>query len=251
MFNQFIPYILSLPIVMLALSVHEVSHGYAAYKLGDPTAHSVGRLSLNPLKHIDPLGFLCMLVFKFGWAKPVPINSRYFKKPRRDMALTAAAGPASNILLALVFAILLRLAVLVLEMNFSQEAMELKNTGFSLEASSGFKIMSVLVTMLELGVVLNIGLAIFNLIPIPPFDGSRISYVFLPINLYFKIMKYEQIIMIVILALLSFTPAGDLVSYAIDQMAVFTIKAFGFRDGSNATMLFNIVRTYFNSTLIS
>ena len=84
-------------ITLITLTVHEVSHGYAAYKLGDPTARNFGRLSLNPLKHLDPIGTVSMLLFGFGWAKPVPINTRYFKKPRRDMALSALAGPASNL----------------------------------------------------------------------------------------------------------------------------------------------------------
>ena len=85
--------LLSLPIVLLALCVHETAHGYVAYKLGDPTARNLGRLTLNPLKHLDPIGFICMLLFGFGWATPVPINTRYFKKPKRDMALSALAGP--------------------------------------------------------------------------------------------------------------------------------------------------------------
>ena len=103
--------LLSLPIVLLSLSVHETAHGYAAMKLGDPTARNLGRLTLNPAKHIDPIGFICMVLFGFGWAKPVPINTRYFKNPKRDMALTGLAGPVSNLLLALLFAILLRLTI--------------------------------------------------------------------------------------------------------------------------------------------
>ena len=87
-------------ITLITLTVHEVSHGYAAYKLGDPTARNFGRLSLNPLKHLDPIGTVSMLLFGFGWAKPVPINTRYFKKPRRDMALSALAGPASNLIMS-------------------------------------------------------------------------------------------------------------------------------------------------------
>ena len=114
MFNDILMYLLSLPIILLALSVHEASHGIMANKLGDPTAKNFGRLTLNPLKHIDPFGFLCMLFFHFGWAKPVPVNSRYFKKPRRDMALTATAGPVSNILISLIFAGLLRLDLLLI-----------------------------------------------------------------------------------------------------------------------------------------
>ena len=100
--------LLSLPIVLLSLSLHETAHGFAAFRLGDPTARNLGRLTLNPIKHLDPIGFLCMLLAGFGWAKPVPVNSRYFKNPRRDMALVGLAGPLSNLLLATVFLLLLR-----------------------------------------------------------------------------------------------------------------------------------------------
>ena len=106
--SYLISLLLSLPIVFLALSLHESAHGYVAYKLGDPTAHNLGRITLNPIKHLNFLGTLCMLLAGFGWANPVPINTRYFKKPRRDMALSALAGPVSNLALAMIFAILLR-----------------------------------------------------------------------------------------------------------------------------------------------
>ncbi len=185
-----VSFLLSLPIVLLALSLHETAHGYAASKLGDPTARSLGRLTLNPIKHIDPLGFICMALFGFGWAKPVPVNTRYFKKPKRDMALTAAAGPLSNILLALVFATLLRLEV-ELGPNFV-------NSSFT------YNIFMWLNTFLYLGVSLNITLAVFNLIPIPPFDGSRIFLTLLPSDLYFKVMKYERYLYFALLALLFF-----------------------------------------------
>ena len=104
--------LLSLPVMLMALSVHESAHGYAAYKLGDPTAHSLGRITLNPVKHFDLFGFLSMLVFHIGWAKPVPINARYFKNPRRDFAIVGAAGPLSNICLALIHLLVLRLVLL-------------------------------------------------------------------------------------------------------------------------------------------
>ena len=196
MLNNLIPYILSLPIVLLALSVHEASHGLMAYKLGDPTAHNFGRLTINPIKHLDPLGFLCMIFFHFGWAKPVPVNSRHFKKPRRDMALTAAAGPISNILLSVLFAGLLRVQLLLIGKNFTDDLSSVWNiviNGIG-DVSPSFKIMAVLTYVLYIGVVLNISLAVFNLIPIPPFDGSRIALAFLPPELYFKIQRYERYI---------------------------------------------------------
>jgi Zn-dependent protease len=180
--------LLSVPIALIALSVHETAHGYIAYKLGDPTAYNYGRLSLNPIKHIDPIGFGCMILFGFGWAKPVPINTRYFKKPKRDTALTAAAGPISNLLLALLFAILLRIEFEV----FTRVAV----SEFAAQALDWLAI------FLTLGIELNIGLAVFNLIPIPPFDGSRIFLAMLPTNLYFKIMKAEKVLYIVLLVAL-------------------------------------------------
>lgn len=199
--------LLSLPVVLLALSVHESAHGYVAYKLGDPTAYSLGRLTINPLKHIDPIGFLCMVVFKIGWAKPVPINPRYFKKPRRDMALSAAAGPVSNLLLALLFAALLRLEVLLVDLFFAEELSTLlPGLLGTATVPTNIKLLSVLAYVLYMGVILNTSLAIFNMIPIPPFDGSRIAHVFLPAKWYFAIMKYEQIIMIVLLAMLWIFP---------------------------------------------
>ena len=98
--DSIIYYLLSAAAVLIILTIHEVSHGYVAYRLGDPTARFMGRLSLNPMKHIDPIGAICMVLFHFGWAKPVPINTRFFRNPKRDMALTALAGPLSNFLLA-------------------------------------------------------------------------------------------------------------------------------------------------------
>ena len=108
--------LLSLPIVFLALSVHETAHGYVAYKLGDPTARNLGRLTLNPIKHIDPIGFICMVLCGYGWAKPVPVNTRYFKKPKRDMALTGLAGPLSNLILAIIFALLYRVEYMAFDL---------------------------------------------------------------------------------------------------------------------------------------
>lgn len=183
--------LLSLPIVFLALSVHETAHGYVAYKLGDPTARNLGRLTLNPIKHIDPIGFICMLLCGYGWAKPVPVNTRYFKKPKRDMALTGLAGPVSNILLAILFILMLRVETLVLEF-------------FPPETDFQLNVYVLLYQFLSIGFDLNITLAVFNLIPCPPFDGSRIFLVFLPTNLYFKIMKYEQYIYIALMIALVF-----------------------------------------------
>jgi len=254
MLNQFIPYLLSLPIVLLALSVHEVSHGYMAYKLGDPTARNFGRLTLNPLKHINPWGFICMLLFHFGWANPVPVNSRHFKKPRRDMALTAAAGPLSNVLLSILFAGLLRIELIFVEKFFSADINNVWALlgGLSVDVSSGFKLMAVIAYMLYMGVVLNISLAVFNLIPIPPFDGSRIFYTFLPVNLYFKVMRYERYIMIAILLLLWFTPFLDgLISSATSGLASIITMIFGISGGNAANVNLNTILIYISTALLS
>lgn len=176
--------LLSLPIILLALCVHETAHGFVANKLGDPTAKYMGRLTLNPLKHLDPFGFLAMLCFGFGWAKPVPVNSRYFKKPRRDMAICALAGPVSNVLLAFIFALILKLVLLLVNANI-----------YSIAANDVlFNIIRAVIELLSLGVALNISLAVFNLFPIPPLDGSKVLYMFLPPNVYFKVLQYEQYI---------------------------------------------------------
>lgn len=240
--SDIIEYILILPVILLALSVHETAHGYVASKLGDPTARSLGRLTLNPLKHLDIFGFLCMMFFHFGWAKPVPVNARYFKKPRRDMALTSAAGPASNILLALVFAALLRIEMLFVDLFFAD----------GITASTGFHMLCVLNYILYMGVLLNISLAIFNLIPIPPFDGSRIAYVFLPQKLYFYVMRYEQYIMIVILLLLWFVPFfSSLISSATSGLANLVLSIFGLSVNTAAGQKMHIMIFYLFSSLFA
>ncbi len=172
--------LLRIPCILLSLTVHEVSHGYAAYKLGDPTAKALGRLDLNPLRHLDPFGTVCLLLFGFGWAKPVPINPLHFKHMKRDTAITAAAGPLSNLLLGFLGAFLCRAASYL---PYSRPAY-------------------ILMLFLSVFSLLNFGLALFNMIPIPPLDGSRILFAFLPTNAYFAVMKYERYIMIGMMILL-------------------------------------------------
>lgn len=229
-------YLLSLPIVLLSLSVHECCHGYAALKLGDPTARNLGRLTLNPIKHIDLIGFICMVLFHVGWASPVPINTRYFKKPRRDMALSALAGPVSNVLLAVVFTGLLRL-VLFLFLEF-----------FPADASQTlFNAAAFLIYMLYLGVVINLGYAIFNLIPIPPLDGSRIAYVFLPPKWYFGIMRYERIIMLVMLFVLWTPPARAVLGALISGIEHAVFALFGMPQGSETYFWLVAIEQYIYS----
>lgn len=172
--------------VLICIMIHEVSHGLAAYLLGDPTAKAQHRLSLNPLRHIDPLGALMMLLVGFGWAKPVPVDMRYFKKPKSGMAITALAGPVSNFLLA--YAALL-LAYLVLGIMAVTQAV---TSGFAMG----------LVDFCSLIARLSIGLGVFNLIPFPPLDGSKVVGAFLPDRIYGKILHYEFAGMFILMALL-------------------------------------------------
>lgn len=192
-------------VVLFSLSFHEMSHGWMAYKLGDPTARSLGRLTLDPRKHLDLIGTISMLLFGFGWAKPVPVNSRYFKKPKRDMALTALAGPVSNILLSFVACFIFSLIISNSEIAYFYYFSGFSSNIFSFEGVNYSHISVALFGQLFYYMhILNLYLAIFNLIPIPPLDGSRILFIFLPDRIYFGIMKYERYIMLAMLLLLYF-----------------------------------------------
>ena len=208
-------FLLSLPIILIALVVHEVSHGYIAMKLGDPTARNLGRLTLNPLKHLDPIGTICMVFFHFGWAKPVPVNTRYFKKPKRDMALTALAGPVSNFILGF-FGILVYRILYAIFTNIAGPT----------TPDMAINVMSTTLNFFYMFCFLNVSLGVFNLIPIPPLDGSRILLVFLPTKAYFAVMKYERYIMIGFFVLLFvgrrvgfiFSPLSTLVGWVVGGM---------------------------------
>lgn len=171
---------------LLCITFHEMSHGFAALKLGDPTAKARGRLSLNPLKHIDPVGLVMMIVAGVGWAKPVPIDSRYFKHPKRDIAITALAGPVSNFILSW-GALLLASGVYFIWYL---------NTGGMASAYA-------LIFLIRVA-VLSAGLGIFNLIPISPLDGSKVLFSLLPQRIYFQILKYERYGMILMVVLVFF-----------------------------------------------
>ena len=161
----------SLIVIFLTLPIHEWAHGFVAYKLGDPTAKYVGRLSLNPLKHIDYIGSLMIILFGFGWAKPVPVNPRYFKNPKRDMAITAFDGPFSNIVIAFISLIF---------------------HWICLSFNSNIPVLNEIWLLFYFIAHINISLAVFNLLPIPPLDGSKILSIILPDSIYYKIMQYEQ-----------------------------------------------------------
>ncbi len=191
MFDKLIEFLFVIPCVLFALTVHEVSHGYMAYRLGDPTARNMGRLTLNPLKHLDPLGTLCMIFFHFGWARPVPINTRYFKHSRRDTALTAAAGPISNFLMAFL-GLLVRSILYAVFIRFPAQS------------QFAFNIQYAALTLFSYFHILNLSLGMFNLIPVPPLDGSRIFLVFLPAKYYFGVMQYERYIQLGLMILLYF-----------------------------------------------
>lgn len=211
--------LLSLPIIFLALSLHETAHGFVAYKLGDPTAKNLGRLTLNPIKHLDPIGFLCMLLAGFGWAKPVPINSRNFRKPRRDIALTSIAGPISNLLLALVFVVILRLT--------DEPLSRMMYSANFIMGKPYDHIVYYIYNFIYIAIILNINLAVFNLLPIPPLDGSKILYMFLPPRIYFKIAPYERYISIAFMLLLATGVISPLLNTVTDFITGLMFKLVG------------------------
>ncbi len=192
--NNIITTLLTVPAALIALTVHECAHGYAAYKLGDPTARSLGRLSLNPLHHIDLVGALCMIFFRFGWAKPVPINARYFKHPRRDMAITALCGPLSNFMLAFLGAFLY-VAFGALLATVLPRAELPRFASLFLQYTLAF---------LYIFHFCNLTLGLFNCLPIPPLDGSRFILPLLPAPIYEKVARYEPYISLILMLLLFF-----------------------------------------------
>lgn len=168
------------PTVLIALSFHECAHAFVAYKLGDPTAKYAGRLTLNPMRHFDPWGALCMLLCGFGWARAVPINMMNFKKPKIGMAISALAGPLTNLLLGFLGCFLYAISARFIPL-------------YSLNGAL-YWIAYIWMIFITNFAYLNIFLAIFNLIPAPPFDGSRILGAFLPDRTYLRLLSYERYI---------------------------------------------------------
>ena len=172
---------IQLPPLLFALTVHELAHGWVAFRLGDPTTKLAGRLTMNPLKHLDPLGVLAFVIMKIGWAKPVPVDPRYFRNPQKDMLLVALAGPGSNVLLAIASALLARVLVSVPVLPLF--------------------VLQPLVGMLVASVWINIMLAVFNIIPIPPLDGSKVLMGVLPPEAARSFARIEPFGFFILLAL--------------------------------------------------
>lgn len=200
-----------IPVILLAFSVHEFSHGLAAYKLGDSTAKYDGRLSLNPLRHIDPIGLICLFIFRLGWAKPVMVNTAYFKDPKKDMGLTAFAGPLSNFILAFV-TLLIYYPV----------------SSFSLFGDAMWFIHMFFIEC----VFMNLSLGFFNMLPLPPLDGSKIFAAILPDQIYYMILNNERIGFMILMMLVwtgSFSTILDpLVSTAFSGMIFIVSKIYFF-----------------------
>ncbi len=171
--------IMTVPMALLAIICHEYAHGWVSWKLGDPTARDAGRLSWNPLKHLDPVGTLCMIFFRIGWANPVPIDPRYYKNPRKGIILVSLAGPGANVIVAFISMLLMGLLL-----------------RFGSRASFGVWLVS---QMCYLSAVMNIGLCLFNLVPIPPLDGSKVVGMLHPAvsKFYWRLRKYWRVILVV------------------------------------------------------
>lgn len=194
--------------VFLCLTIHETCHGLAAYALGDPTAKRAHRLSLNPLRHIDWLGLLMMVVAGFGWAKPVPVNPNYFKKPKQGMAVTALAGPVSNLLLAILLLLIARGVYIRAALTGSFSATWF---AFLLDTAS-----------------LSVGLGLFNLVPIPPLDGSKVLAVLLPDRAYDWLMHYERFGMLVLVMVICAGIGSNALDNAIRWTFTMLCRLVGF-----------------------
>lgn len=194
--------------VFLCLTIHETCHGLAAYALGDPTAKRAHRLSLNPLRHIDWLGLLMMVVAGFGWAKPVPVNPNYFKKPKQGMAVTALAGPVSNLLLAILLLLIARGVYIRAALTGSFSATWF---AFLLDTAS-----------------LSVVLGLFNLVPIPPLDGSKVLAVLLPDRAYDWLMHYERFGMLVLVMVISVGIGSNALDNAIRWTFTMLCRLVGF-----------------------
>ena len=214
-FSYILSIIQSLIPALVCITLHELSHGYTAYLLGDDTAKSRGRLTLNPIKHMDVMGLLMMLVFHVGWAKPVPVNMYKFKNPKRGMALTALAGPMSNLVIAVVFMFISGLLYIPLY-----------------SSGVGYFFLG----MLQLTAYISVGLGLFNLIPIPPLDGSKVLFSLMSDEKYDKLMRYERYGGILMLILVASGVIGRPLSSLISK----TIYAFTPVAQFGMTLVYNL-----------
>ena len=190
--------LLSVVPALLCIVFHELCHGFVAYKLGDNTAKSAGRLSLNPFKHLDIVGLIAMMFLHVGWAKPVPVNMNSFKNPKRGMAITALAGPLSNILLAAVVLLLYGFLYIPL--------LKLGDFGY------------VIIETLGRTAVFSCSLAVFNIFPIPPMDGSKVLFALLPDKAYYKLMEYEHYGMLIVLLLVITGVIDSVLTYLVNAL---------------------------------
>jgi Zn-dependent protease len=197
--------------MVFLLPVHEAAHAWTACRLGDSTAKNMGRLTLNPIKHLDPLGSILLLLMGFGWAKPVPVDPRNFKKPKTGMGLTALAGPLSNLIFALVLTALVRLMLI-----FSGSLASLPDIVI-------YYILNILIGM----AYVSVSLAVFNLIPVPPLDGSKIFALILPDRLYYKMLIYERYISIAVFLLMFTGVLGKPIAFLTER--IFNLMLFPYK----------------------